>query len=106
MQSLNLDVQVDCIKHQDEYIPPLWIMCLESVAHLLVMINFSSNFLVYCFVSKQFKKVLAKNCCFLFHKAFDWIPKSQRNPRPVLNGEFFELTERPIREPCALVVNE
>ena len=44
------DVQVECIKHVDHYIPPLWIMCLESVAHLLVMLNFSSNFLIYCSV--------------------------------------------------------
>ena len=28
---------------------------VESVAHLLVMLNFSSNFLIYCSVSAQFK---------------------------------------------------
>ena len=57
-----IDVQVECIKHQDSYIPPLWIMCLESVAHLLVMLNFSSNFLIYCSVSNQFKSALSKVC--------------------------------------------
>ena len=36
-------------------------MCLESVAHLLVMINSSSNFLIYCSVSTQFKTALAKH---------------------------------------------
>ena len=46
----------------DHYIPPLWIMCLESVAHLMVMLNFSSNFLIYCSVSKQFKQTLSKVC--------------------------------------------
>ena len=46
----------------DQYIPPLWIMCLESVAHLLVMFNFSSNFLIYCSVSNQFKATLSKLC--------------------------------------------
>ena len=56
------DVQVECIKHADSYIPPLWIMCLESVAHLLVMLNFSSNFLIYCSVSKQFKSALSRLC--------------------------------------------
>jgi hypothetical protein len=29
---------------------------VESVAHLLVMLNFSSNFLIYCSVSAQFKE--------------------------------------------------
>ena len=58
------DVQVSCIKHVDHYIPPLWVMCMESVAHLLVMLNFSSNFLVYCSVSNQFKKALSKICFF------------------------------------------
>ena len=56
------DVQVSCIKHVDRYIPPLWVMCLESVAHLLVMLNFSSNFLIYCSVSNQFKSALFKVC--------------------------------------------
>ena len=47
------------MKVLDQYIPPMWIMCLESVAHLLVMVNFSTNFLIYCSVSKQFKSVLS-----------------------------------------------
>ena len=58
-------MQVECIKHVDHYIPPLWIMCLESVAHLLVMLNFSSNFLIYCSVSNQFKMSLSKVCGLL-----------------------------------------
>ena len=37
-----------------------WVMCLESVAHLLVMLNFSTNFLIYCSVSAPFKKALSK----------------------------------------------
>ena len=59
---LILEVQVHCIKLTEQYIPPLWVMCLESVAHLLVMFNFSSNFLVYATVSQQFKKTLMKLC--------------------------------------------
>ena len=47
------------------YIPPFWIMCTESVAHLMVMLNFSSNFLIYCSVSKQFKLTLSKARCHL-----------------------------------------
>ena len=74
------DVQVSCIKvsgvgwqkknehfyleAQGSYIPPLWIMCLESVAHLLVIFNVSANFLIYCSVSNQFKAALSKLCIF------------------------------------------
>ena len=53
----------------DQYIPPLWIMCLESVAHVLVMLNFSSNFLIYCSVSNQFKAALSKLCLFFCKKS-------------------------------------
>ena len=77
-----------CVEEFDQYIPPLWVMCLESVAHLLVlfnfpiniliiiiiviviiitiislsqvMLNFSTNFLIYCSVSAPFKKALTK----------------------------------------------
>ena len=49
-----------CVEEYDQYIPPLWVMCLESVAHLLVMLNFSTNFLIYCSVSAPFKKALSK----------------------------------------------
>ena len=52
------------LKEQDSYIPPLWIMCLESVAHLLVIFNVSANFLIYCSVSNQFKAALSKLCIF------------------------------------------
>ena len=52
--------QVACMEEYDQYIPPLWIMCLESVAHLLVMLNFSTNFLIYCSVSAPFKRALPK----------------------------------------------
>ena len=52
--------QVRCVEEFDQYIPPLWVMCLESVAHLLVMLNFSTNFLIYCSVSAPFKKALSK----------------------------------------------
>ena len=59
------DVQVSCSKAGAQYVPPLWVMCLESVAHLLVMVNFSSNFLVYCSVSQQFKAALSRVCHYL-----------------------------------------
>ena len=59
------DLQVSCAQAGTQYVPPLWVMCLESVAHLLVMFNCSSNFLVYCSVSQQFKAALGRVCrCF------------------------------------------
>ena len=70
------DVQVTCIKLELEYIPPLWIMCLESVAHLLVMFNFSSNFLVYCCCSRQFKSAL----CQVFRKGVNNAASGPENP--------------------------
>ena len=33
---------------------------MESLAHLLVMVNFSSNFLVYCSTSSPFKIALTR----------------------------------------------
>ena len=60
------DVQVSCMKQLDRYIPPQWIMCLESLAHLLGMINFSTSFLIYCSVSTQFKTVLSRVCIVWF----------------------------------------
>ena len=55
-----VEVQGSCITEYDQYIPSLWVMCLESVAHLLVMLNVSSNFLIYCSVSSPFKTALTK----------------------------------------------
>ena len=54
----------------DQYIPPLWVMCLESVAHLLVMINFSTNFIIYCSVSAPFKKAFSKVKLLILCMAF------------------------------------
>ena len=60
--SLFADVQNRCNQAGVKYVPPLSVMCLESLAYLLVMLNFSSNFLVYCSVSEQFKAALSRVC--------------------------------------------
>ena len=60
--SLFADVQNRCYQAGVKYVPPLSVMCLESLAYLLVMLNFSSNFLVYCSVSEQFKAALSRVC--------------------------------------------
>ena len=62
--------QVACMEEFDQYIPPLWVMCLESMAHLLVMINFSTNFIIYCSVSAPFKKAFSKVKLLILCMAF------------------------------------
>jgi len=44
------------------FVPPLWAMVSESVSSLLVMINFSGNFLIYCSTLKPFRAYLARWC--------------------------------------------
>lgn len=45
---------------QGYWIPPSWLLCLESVSHLLVMISSSTNFLIYCTISTKFKIFLKR----------------------------------------------
>ena len=45
--------------HEGGFVPPLWAMVAESVSSLLVMINFSGNFLIYCCTLKPFKAYIA-----------------------------------------------
>lgn len=40
------------------YVPPLWTMCAECVSSLLIMINFSGNFVIYCSVLRPFKAAI------------------------------------------------
>ena len=35
-----------CVEEFDQYIPPLWVMCLESVAHLLVLFKIPINIII------------------------------------------------------------
>ena len=50
---------IHCTNHSSGFVPPLWAMVAESVSSLLVMINFSSNFLIYCSTLKPFRAYLA-----------------------------------------------
>ncbi len=56
-----------CMEKEGGFVPPLWTMCAESVSSLLIMINFSGNFLIYCSMLAPFKKALSEVCsvvCF------------------------------------------
>lgn len=51
-----------CMKDEGGYVPPLWTMCAESVSSLLIMINFSGNFLIYCSILKPFRAYITVFC--------------------------------------------
>jgi len=51
---------IDCLLSGRNWVPPAFIMCLESLSNLLVMISSSSNFIIYCFISTQFKLFFKK----------------------------------------------
>lgn len=57
-----IDDTVYCMQNHNGFVPPLWSMCAESVSSLLIMINFSGNFLIYCSVLKPFKEFFARKC--------------------------------------------
>lgn len=53
---------VYCMSNHGGYVPPLWTMCAECISSLLIMINFSGNFLIYCSILKPFKDAF-NSCC-------------------------------------------
>ena len=42
----------------DQFRPPAWFLCLTSFMHWLLIVNSSSNFIIYCFMGQKFKQVL------------------------------------------------
>ena len=42
----------------EHWMPPAWFLCLSSFMHWLLIVNSSSNFLIYCFMGRKFKQVL------------------------------------------------
>jgi len=50
----------DVIRCKHSLIRPLWNLCLTSANHLLLAINASVNFLIYCSIGKRFKCVLRR----------------------------------------------
>ena len=77
---------------------PLWNLCLTSANHLLLVINASINFLIYCSIGKRFKSVLKRiflkkdkehrrsiNILWIFLQFFHF-PLSQISP---VQQEFF-----------------
>ena len=48
--------------------PPPWIVCSVSVSHLLLMINSSVNFLVYCVAGSKFRSIFYQQVSTVFKK--------------------------------------
>ena len=50
-----LDGIIECESKGMGRVPPVWVNCTISVSHLLLMINSSVNFLVYCVAGTRFR---------------------------------------------------
>ena len=61
-----VDHIIECESQMMGRYPPAWILCTISVSHLLLMVNSSVNFLVYCVAGTRFRSILAKK----FRKKF------------------------------------
>lgn len=51
----HVDYSIEC---GDDFRPPVWLMCMSSVNHLLLVLNCIMNFVVYCCFNSGFKKVV------------------------------------------------
>jgi hypothetical protein len=77
-----------CMEKEGGFVPPLWTMCAESVSSLLIMINFSGNFLIYCSMLPPFKEALTKVCTFF---CFWRSASCSRRSNPSLTGSADDL---------------
>ena len=59
---------VSCEKKGVGRMPPAWIVCTVSVSHLLLMINSSVNFLVYCVAGSKFRSILYQHLSSVLKK--------------------------------------
>ena len=52
---INVNITIQCAAMNKAWIPPNWMLIMESISHLLLLISSSSNFLIYCTISTKFK---------------------------------------------------
>jgi hypothetical protein len=57
-----------CEKKGVGRLPPAWILCSISVSHLLLMVNSSVNFLVYCMAGTRFRRVFVRKTKMLIRR--------------------------------------
>ena len=51
----NVNEMIAC---EEQFIPPTWFICSTSANHLLLVLNCMMNFMVYCFLNENFRKIL------------------------------------------------
>lgn len=71
-----VDQIIGCEKKGVGRMPPAWIVCTVSISHMLLMINSSVNFLVYCVAGSKFRTILYQQLSALFKR---WRPNSNNN---------------------------
>ena len=52
---INVNITIQCAAINKAWIPPSWMLIMESISHLLLLFSSSSNFLIYCTISTRFK---------------------------------------------------
>ena len=63
-----VDEIISCEKKGVGRVPPAWIGCSIYVSQLLLMVNSSVNFLVYCVAGSKFRSILYQQLSTLFKK--------------------------------------
>ena len=54
-----------------DFKPPSWVICLTSFMHLTLVINSSSNFIIYAFMGTLFQKVERGKCSKLIYNIYN-----------------------------------
>ena len=63
-----VDEIVRCEKKELGRVPPAWIVCSVYVSQLLLIVNSSVNFLVYCVAGSKFRSILYQQLSSLFKR--------------------------------------
>ena len=58
----------NCVSMSGEYRPPLLLIALDSVSHLLILVNASANFIIYCILSTHFQVIFQ-----LYYFLLSWV---------------------------------
>ena len=92
-----VDDIISCEKKGVGRMPPPWIVCTVSISNLLLMINSSVNFLVYCVAGSKFRSTLYQNLASIFKRL---LPESHDQRNQGGNGNTSETALlRPTKHP-------